>query len=160
MTPVSAPISRMRIALFEPEIAGNVGAVLRLGACLGAAVDLIEPMGFAWDDRRVRRTAMDYIDHVVIARHPGFDAFRATVGPRRLVLFTTKSRQSAYDFDFMADDILLFGKESAGVPPAIADACDARIRIPMRSQVRSMNVATSAALALGEALRQTACLPQ
>ena len=149
----------MRIALFEPEIAGNVGAVLRLGACLGAAVDLIEPMGFEWDDRRVRRTAMDYIDHVTIARHAGFEAFRATIGSRRLVLFTTKSRQSAYDFGFMADDVLLFGKESAGVPTAIADACGARVRIPMRPQVRSMNLATSAALALGEALRQTTTLP-
>ncbi|WP_116091748.1 tRNA (cytidine(34)-2'-O)-methyltransferase [Sphingomonas crusticola] len=149
----------MRIALFEPEIAGNVGAVLRLGACLGAAVDLIEPMGFAWDDRRVRRTAMDYIDHVAITRHAGFDAFRATIGAARLVLFTTKSRQSAYEFAFTADDILLFGKESGGVPPAVADACDARVRIPMRPQVRSMNLATSAALALGEALRQTASLP-
>ena len=149
----------MRIALFEPEIAGNVGAVLRLGACMGAAVDLIEPMGFEWDDRRVRRTAMDYIDHVAIARHAGFDAFRATIGPRRLILFTTKATQSAYDFQFMPDDILLFGKESAGVPSAIADASDARLRIPMRPQVRSMNLATSAALALGEALRQTASLP-
>jgi tRNA (cytidine/uridine-2'-O-)-methyltransferase len=149
----------MRIALFEPEIAGNVGAVLRLGACLGVAVDLIEPMGFEWDDRRVRRAAMDYIDHVTVARHLGFDAFRATVGSRRLVLFTTKGHQSAYDFDFRADDVLLFGKESAGVPTAVADACHARLRIPMRPQVRSMNLATSAALALGEALRQTATLP-
>ncbi len=149
----------MHIALFEPEIAGNVGAVLRLGACMGAEVDLIEPMGFEWDDRRVRRTAMDYIDHVAVTRHAGFDAFRAAIGARRLVLFTTKGRQSAYDFAFMPDDVLLFGKESAGVPPAIADACDARLRIPMRPQVRSMNLATSAALALGEALRQTGTLP-
>ncbi|MDE8650888.1 tRNA (cytidine(34)-2'-O)-methyltransferase [Novosphingobium album (ex Liu et al. 2023)] len=149
----------MRIALFEPEIAGNVGAVLRLGACLGAAVDLIEPMGFAWDDRRVRRAAMDYIDHVTIARHAGFDAFRAAIGSRRLVLFTTKSDQSIYDFGFMPDDVLLFGKESAGVPAAIAGACHARVRIPMRPQVRSMNLASSAAIALGEALRQTATLP-
>ncbi len=149
----------MRIALFEPEIAGNVGAVLRLGACLGAAVDLIEPLGFAWDDRRVRRTAMDYIDHVTVARHADFAAFRTVIGSRRLVLFTTKSDRSAYDFSFMADDVLLFGKESAGVPAAIADACDARLRIPMRPQVRSMNLATSTALALGEALRQTATLP-
>lgn len=149
----------MRIALFEPEIAGNVGAILRLGACLGTAVDLIEPMGFEWDDRRVRRAAMDYINHVTIARHASFDAFRATIRSRRLVLFTTKSRQSAYDFDFMAEDVLLFGKESGGVPTAIAEACDARVRIPMRPQVRSMNLATSAALALGEALRQTSTLP-
>ena len=149
----------MRIALFEPEIAGNVGAILRLGACFGAAVDLIEPMGFEWDDRRVRRTAMDYIDHVTIARHVSFDAFRTTIGSQRLVLFTTKCRQSAYDFSYMADDVLLFGKESAGVPTAVFEACDARVRIPMRSQVRSMNLATSAALALGEALRQTKTLP-
>ena len=149
----------MRIALFEPEIAGNVGAVLRLGACMGAAVDLIEPMGFAWDDRRVRRTAMDYIDHVSIARHAGFDAFRTAAGKRRLVLFTTRSSQSIYDFAFKADDVLLFGKESAGVPAQVADACQARVRIPMRSQVRSLNLATSAAIALGEALRQTATLP-
>jgi tRNA (cytidine/uridine-2'-O-)-methyltransferase len=149
----------MRIALFEPEIAGNVGAVLRLGACLGAAVDLIEPMGFEWDDRRVRRAAMDYIDHVTIARHADFEAFRTTIGSQRLVLFTTKSRQSAYDFRFATDDVLLFGKESAGVPSTIAETCHAQVRIPMRPQVRSMNLATSTALALGEALRQTAALP-
>ncbi|MBV1690227.1 tRNA (cytidine(34)-2'-O)-methyltransferase [Novosphingobium sp. G106] len=149
----------MRIALFEPEIAGNVGAVLRLGACFGAEIDLIEPMGFTWDDRRVRRTAMDYIDHVSVTRHAGFDAFKATTGSQRLVLFTTKSSQSAYEFAFQADDVLLFGKESAGVPVAVAEACDARLRIPMRPQVRSMNLATSAALALGEALRQTGTLP-
>lgn len=149
----------MRIALFEPEIAVNVGAILRLGACLGAAVDLIEPMGFEWDDRRVRRTAMDYIDHVTVARHADFDAFIATVGSRRVVLFTTRSHSSAYDFAYQPDDILLFGKESTGMPPAIAEVCDAQVRIPMRPQVRSMNLATSAALALGEALRQTATLP-
>ncbi|WP_205481451.1 tRNA (cytidine(34)-2'-O)-methyltransferase [Sphingomonas arenae] len=149
----------MRIALFEPEIAGNVGAVLRLGACLGAAVDLIEPMGFAWDDRRVRRTAMDYIDHVRVARHASFAAFQQTVGQARLVLFTTKVSRSAYDFVFTPDDILLFGKESAGVPAAVAEACDARVRIPIRPEVRSMNLATAAALGLGEALRQTGSLP-
>lgn len=149
----------MRIALFEPEIAGNVGAVLRLGACLGMAVDLIEPMGFAWDDKRVRRAAMDYIDHVEIVRHGSFDAFRAAIGPARLVLFTTRATQSLYDFAFSADDVLLFGKESAGVPPEVVEACDARLRIPMRVQVRSMNLASSAALVMGEALRQTASLP-
>lgn len=149
----------MRIALYEPEIAGNVGAVLRLGACLGASIDLIEPMGFAWDDRRVRRAAMDYIDHVAFTRHAGFDAFRATTGTQRLVLFTTKATQSAYDFRYRADDILLFGKESAGVPASITDTCYALVKLPMRTEVRSLNLATSAALALGEALRQTESLP-
>lgn len=149
----------MRIALFEPEIAGNVGAVLRLGACLGVAVDLIEPMGFAWDDKRVRRTAMDYIDHVAITRHPGFAAFHQTVGASRLILFTTKATASPYDFSFRPDDILLFGKESAGVPTEVAGTCDARLRIPIRSEVRSLNLATSATLAVGEALRQTGMLP-
>lgn len=149
----------MRIALFEPEIAGNVGAVLRLGACMGAAVDLIEPMGFKWDDRRVRRTAMDYIDHVAVTRHASFEAFRATLGSQRLILFTTKSDTSAYEFTYRANDVLLFGKESGGVPPAIAGICDARLRIPMRPEVRSLNLATTAALALGEALRQSASLP-
>ncbi|HVF83841.1 MAG TPA: tRNA (cytidine(34)-2'-O)-methyltransferase [Sphingomicrobium sp.] len=149
----------MRIALFEPEIAGNVGAVLRLGACLGAEVDLIEPLGFEWDDRRVRRTAMDYIDHVAVARHADFDAFRASLPGRRLVLLTTKASVSAYDFSFDPNDILLFGKESGGVPPMVAQACDAHVRLPMRPQVRSLNLAMSTALALGEALRQTGSLP-
>ena len=157
--PYAANHLPMRIALYEPEIAQNVGAILRLGACLGAAVDLIEPMGFAWDDRRVRRTAMDYIDHVAITRHAGFDAFQATIGSSRLLLLTTKGQQSPYDFSFLSNDILLFGKESAGVPAAVADICDARLRIPIRPEVRSMNLATSAALALGEALRQTGSLP-
>ena len=149
----------MRRALYEPEIAGNVGAVLRLGACLGAQVDLIEPMGFAWDDKRVRRTAMDYIDHVTVVRHASFDAFRATCAGQRLLLFTTKGSQSAYEFAFRSDDVLLFGKESAGVPAAIAETCNARLLIPIRPEVRSMNLATSAALALGEAMRQTGTLP-
>ncbi|MBD3729074.1 MAG: tRNA (cytidine(34)-2'-O)-methyltransferase [Sphingomonadales bacterium] len=149
----------MRIALYEPEIAGNVGAVLRLGACMGVAIDLIEPLGFVWDDRRVRRAAMDYIDHVAVTRHAGFEAFRATLGNGRLVLFTTKASQSPYDFAFQPGDVLLFGKESAGVPAEVADICDARLRIPMRTQVRSMNLASSAALVMGEALRQTGGLP-
>jgi tRNA (cytidine/uridine-2'-O-)-methyltransferase len=148
----------MRLALYQPEIAGNVGAVMRLGACFGIAVDLIGPLGFEWDDKRVRRTAMDYIDHVEVTRHPSFEAFRQAV-PGRLVLFTTKADRSSYDFDFHADDILLFGKESGGVPGDIAEASDARLRIPIQPEVRSFNLATSAALALGEALRQTKGLP-
>ena len=150
----------MRIALYEPEIAGNVGAILRLGACFGVPIDLIEPMGFTWDDKRVRRTAMDYIDHVDVTRHDGFDAFRSARSSGRLILFTTKARASAYDFAFAATDILLFGKESGGVPPEVAAACDAKVRIPIRAEVRSFNLASSAAIAIGEALRQTGELPE
>ena len=149
----------MRIALYEPEIAGNVGAVLRLGACLGVAVDLIEPMGFEWDDRRVRRAAMDYIDHVAITRHGSFAAFRATLGTRRLVLLSTRDSASAYHFAFRPDDVLLLGKESAGVPLTVADCCGERVRLPIRAEVRSMNLAMAAGLALGEALRQVDGLP-
>jgi tRNA (cytidine/uridine-2'-O-)-methyltransferase len=149
----------MRIALYEPEIAGNVGAVLRLGACMGTPVDLIEPLGFVWDDARVRRAAMDYIDHVTVARHRDWAAFRDSIGPRRLVLFTTRASGSAYDFAYAPDDVLLFGKESAGVPDEVRAACAAQVRLPMRAGVRSMNLAMSAAIALGEALRQTGGLP-
>jgi len=148
----------MRLCLYQPEIAGNVGAVMRLGACMGVPVDLIEPMGFEWNDKRVRRTAMDYIDHVEVVRHGGFDAYRNAVAGR-LILFTTKGRQSPYEFEFQQDDILMFGQESAGVPAQVAAVSDAKLRIPIRPEVRSFNLATSAALALGEALRQTNGLP-
>jgi tRNA (cytidine/uridine-2'-O-)-methyltransferase len=148
----------MRIALYQPEIAQNVGAVLRLGACLGVAVDLIEPMGFEWDDKRVRRTAMDYIDEVEIVRHADFTAFRAA-RPERLVLLSTKGERSPYEFAFDVGDVLLLGKESGGVPTGVAAECDAIVRIPIRPQVRSLNLATAAALGLGEALRQTGGLP-
>ena len=149
----------MRVALYQPEIAGNVGAVLRLGACLGVAVDLIEPMGFEWDDKRVRRTAMDYIDSVAISRHDDFAAFRSA-NAGRLVLLSTKGAQSPFDFAFDADDSLLLGKESGGVPPEVTATCDAILRIPIRANVRSLNLATAAAIALGEALRQTSGLPR
>ena len=149
----------MRLCLYQPEIAGNVGAVMRLGACMGVAVDLIEPLGFAWDDKRVRRTAMDYIDHVEVTRHAGFSDFRNAVAGR-LILLTTKAAGNLHDFAFEPTDILLFGQESAGVPPEVATACDARVRIPIRREVRSLNLATSAAIALGEALRQTQGLPE
>jgi tRNA (cytidine/uridine-2'-O-)-methyltransferase len=126
---------------------------------MGVPVDLIEPMGFAWDDKRVRRTAMDYVDHVEVSRHRSFAAFRAaTTG--RLILFTTKGDVSPYRFAFEASDLLLFGKESGGVPADVAAASDARLRIPIRADVRSFNLATAAALALGEALRQTGELPR
>jgi len=149
----------MRVALFQPEIAGNVGAVMRLGACFGVAVDLIEPLGFAWDDKRVRRTAMDYIDHVEVRRHQSFPEFAPTVDVGNLVLFTTKANQPLYDFAFGAQHVLLFGNESSGVPWEIAEQCRHRVRIPIRPEVRSFNLATAAAIGLGEALRQTEGLP-
>jgi tRNA (cytidine/uridine-2'-O-)-methyltransferase len=149
----------MRIALYQPEIAGNVGAVLRLGACLGVAVDLIEPLGFVWNDARVRRAAMDYIDHVQITHHADYATFRSRLGQARLVLLTTRGSVCAYDFGFCPDDVLLFGQESAGVPDAVHHDCDARLRLPMRAGVRSLNLAMSAGLAVAEALRQTQQLP-
>ena len=149
----------MRIALYEPEIAQNVGAVLRLGACLGVPVELIEPLGFEWDDRRVRRTAMDYIDAVAVTRHFNFADFRTSTRGR-LVLLSTKGKQSPYDYTFDGEDILLLGKESGGVPHTVAAECAAILRIPIRADVRSLNLATAAALALGEALRQTSGLPR
>lgn len=155
----AALVTPMRIALFEPEIAGNVGNVMRLGACMGAGIDLIEPLGFPWDDRRVRRAAMDYIDHVEIIRHADFSAFRKARAGARIVLFTTRATQSSYDFSYRPDDILLFGKESAGVTDAVRAVVDASVRLPMRAEVRSLNLATSAGMALGEALRQTQGLP-
>ena len=149
----------MRVALYRPDIAGNVGAVMRLGACLGVAGELIEPMGFAWDDRRVRRTAMDYIDHVEVSRHRGFAPFRAGIGDARLILFTTRATQSSYDFAFRDDDILLFGQESAGVPQEVRDTSAAAVRLPICREVRSLNLASAVAIGLGEALRQTGRLP-
>ena len=150
----------MRLCLYQPETAGNVGAVMRLGACMGVPVDLVEPMGFEWDDKRVRRTAMDYIDQVDVVRHSSFEEFLATTGKARLILFTTKAMRSSYQFDYEPDDILLFGQESAGVPFEVAMHCVAKVRIPIRAEVRSFNLATSAALALGEALRLTDGLPE
>jgi tRNA (cytidine/uridine-2'-O-)-methyltransferase len=144
----------MRIALFQPDIAGNVGAVMRTAACLGAGVDLIEPMGFRWDDKRVARAAMDYIDHVEVTRHGDWNAFeQGTVG--RLVLMTTRGATPLYRFAFRPDDVLLFGRESAGVPDHVHARADARVVIPMRPPLRSLNLSVSAAIVLAEALRQT-----
>jgi tRNA (cytidine/uridine-2'-O-)-methyltransferase len=148
----------MRLALFQPEIPGNVGAVLRLSACFGVAVDVIEPCGFVFSDARLRRAAMDYIDHVTLIRHADWASFAAQRSGR-LVLLTTKAESSLYDFTFAADDILLMGQESAGVPADVASACDARVRIPLNPAIRSLNVSMAAGIALAEALRQTGNLP-
>jgi tRNA (cytidine/uridine-2'-O-)-methyltransferase len=147
----------MHLALYQPDIPRNTGTVLRLCACFGLPAHIIEPAGFPSFDRAFRRAGMDYLDAVTITRHaswPDFEAWRS-LAPRRLVLFTTTATLSYLDFGFRADDILLFGRESAGVPEEIHAAADARLRIPMRQGMLSLNVAIAAALAAGEALRQT-----
>ena len=147
----------MQIAPFQPDIPQNTGTILRLCACLGMAAHIIEPAGFPVSDRMFRRAGMDYLDHVSILRHDSwskFEEWRAAHG-YRLLLFTTKGARSYLDFAYAETDILLFGRESAGVPEAVADAADARLLIPLQSGLRSLNVAMAAAMATGEALRQT-----
>jgi tRNA (cytidine/uridine-2'-O-)-methyltransferase len=144
----------MRLALFQPDIPQNTGAILRLAACFGLPVDVIEPCGFAFDDRRMRRAGMDYLDHVEVQRHRSWEAYRAARKPGRLVLLTTKSAVPHTDVRFEAADSLLLGRESAGVPEDVHAAADIRIRIPMRAGLRSLNVAMAAAIVAGEAMRQ------
>ena len=148
----------MRLALYEPDIPQNCGTLLRLAACLGLAVDIIEPCGFLWDDRRLRRAGMDYLAHVEVRRHPSWMAFRESLGGR-LVLLTTLADQSYAAFRFLDSDSLLLGRESAGVPQEVHGAANVRLRIPMRPGLRSINVALAAAMVLGEALRQTHGFP-
>lgn len=147
----------MRIALYQPDIPQNTGTVLRLCACLGIEAHIIEPAGFPTSDRAFRRAGMDYLDAVTIIRHGSwreFETWRRAEGCR-LALFTTGATVSYLDFRFEPDDILLFGRESAGVGPEVHAAADARLTIPMRPGLRSLNVAVAAAMAAGEALRQT-----
>ncbi len=144
----------MRLALYQPDIAQNAGAMLRLAACLGVAVDLIEPCGFVFGDAKLRRAGMDYLEHVELVRHLSWAAFKPTV-PGRLVLLTTKASMVYTEAAFRPDDTLMVGRESAGVPDDVQDAADLRLRIPMRPGLRSLNVALAAAMVLGEALRQT-----
>lgn len=147
----------MRIALYQPDIPQNAGTILRLGACLGIAVDVIEPAGFAASASAFRRAGLDYLPQASLTRHRSFEAFqawRAGLGSR-LILLSTKASTPYIDFSFRTDDILLFGRESAGVPDHVHDAADARVLIPMRPGLRSLNVAVSAAIVAGEALRQT-----
>lgn len=145
----------MRLVLFEPDMPPNVGTLLRLGACLGVPVDVIEPCGFPYDDRKVRRAAMDYLAHAEIVRHDSWDVYRAQAWSGRLVLLTTKATIAYTDFRFAPDDRLMVGRESAGVPDSVAEFCDARVVIPLRAGMRSLNVAVAAAMVLGEACRQT-----
>lgn len=146
----------IRIALYQPDIAGNTGTILRMAACLGIGVDIIEPAGFDSSDRNLRRAGMDYLEMAQLARHLDFARFeewRRGDG-RRLVLLSTKATLPYTKFDFADGDILLFGRESAGVPDSVQDVADARLVIPMRGGGRSLNVALAAAMVAGEALRQ------
>jgi tRNA (cytidine/uridine-2'-O-)-methyltransferase len=144
----------MRLALFQPDIAGNVGTILRLGACLGVPVDLIEPMGFPWSDKALKRAAMDYGTHAEVRRHADWDAFVAQV-PGRIVLLTTRGGTRLDAASFAPGDTLLLGSESAGAPELVHRRAELAVRIPLAPGFRSLNVAVAAGIALGEALRQT-----
>ncbi len=153
----------MRLALYQPDIPQNTGTMLRLAACLGVTAAIIEPAGFPVSDRHFRRAGMDYLDEVRIERHMSWRAFeswraeaRREGSGLRLVLLTTKAERAYTEFAFAEDDILLVGRESAGVPDEVQAAADARLRIPIRAGLRSLNVAVAASMALGEAMRQTA----
>jgi tRNA (cytidine/uridine-2'-O-)-methyltransferase len=151
----------IRLALYQPDIAQNTGTILRLAACLGLGVDIVEPAGFPVSDKSFRRSGMDYLDHVAWTRHDDFAAFerwRAAEG-RRLVLMTTRAALPYTDFAFNPGDIVMAGRESAGVPEDVHAAADARILIPMVPAMRSLNVAVSVAMVAGEALRQLGGFP-
>jgi tRNA (cytidine/uridine-2'-O-)-methyltransferase len=153
----------MRLALYQPDIPQNTGTILRMAACFGVATEIIGPAGFDMTDKALRRAGLDYLDHVSLTRHESWDAFVAArgvaAGRPRLVLLTSSASDMLGGFRFAADDILLLGRESAGVPEAVRAYADARVRIPMRAGMRSLNIAVAAAVALGEALRQTDQFP-
>jgi tRNA (cytidine/uridine-2'-O-)-methyltransferase len=152
----------MKIALYQPDIPQNAGAILRLGACLDVPVDIIEPCGFLFSNKGFRRAGMDYLDRAQWRRHSSWEAFlsaRAAEGAGRLILLTSKGLLPYTGFAFAPDDTLLFGRESAGVPQAVHATADARLRIAMKPGLRSLNVAQAAAMVLGEALRQIEGFP-
>ena len=149
-------MSDLRVALYQPDIAGNTGTILRMAACLGVAVDIIEPAGFDLSDRNLKRAGMDYLEMAALTRHVDLDAFerRRRAERRRLVLFSTRAALPYTAFEFSGDDVLLFGRESAGVPDHVHELADARLLIPMPGGGRSLNIAMSVAMAVGEAIRQ------
>jgi tRNA (cytidine/uridine-2'-O-)-methyltransferase len=153
----AASAGGLRLALYQPDIPQNTGTILRMAACLGLAVDIIEPAGFPVSDRAFRRAGMDYLDQVAVERHVSWDAFRAwqAGSGRRLVLATVRGAVAHHAFAFRPDDVLLLGRESAGVPEEVHAAADARVAVPLRPGLRSLNIAVAAAMIAGEALRQT-----
>ena len=149
----------MRIALFEPDIPQNTAAIIRLGACLDIAIDIIEPCGFVFSDAGFRRVGLDYVELAEIVRHASWDAF-CTVRTGRLILLTTKAPLAYTNFAYTASDTLLLGRESAGVPDFVHETASERLRIPLKAGLRSLNVAQAAAMAVGEALRQIEGFPR
>ena len=149
------------LVLYQPDIPQNTGTILRLAACLDVTVHVVEPAGFPLSDHALKRAGMDYLERVTLHRHVTFEAFEAWRGAqeRRLVLLTTAGSEPYHRFDFRKDDLLLLGRESAGVPPAVHDTADARLIIPLTPGMRSLNVAVAGAMVLGEALRQTGSFP-
>lgn len=147
-------MTSLRLALYQPDMPPNTGAMMRLCACLGVAMDIIGPCGFPLDNARLRRAAMDYFDHLDLTKHKSWDAFLGQTGKRRLVLLTTKTEKPYTDLTYRTDDVLIVGRESAGVPEAVQNRVDERVLIPMKAGLRSLNVAISAGMVLGEALRQ------
>ena len=143
----------IRLALYQPDMPGNVGAAMRLGACLDVGLDIIEPCGFPWNERKIRTAAMDYWDHVQLNRHSSWPLFRAQAAGR-VILMTTKTDQIYTDYSFRPGDIILMGRESAGVPLDIHQGADAQLTISMAPGLRSLNVINAAAMVVGEALRQ------
>ncbi len=148
----------MRLALYQPDIPQNAAAILRLAACMGVGVDIIEPCGFVLDERRMRRVGMDYLDRVELIRHASWEKFRAG-NTARLVVLSTVGPARYTDFRFAGADTLMLGRESAGLPDEVRQACDAGVSVPMAPGLRSLNVAMAAAMVLGEALRQTGQAP-
>jgi tRNA (cytidine/uridine-2'-O-)-methyltransferase len=146
------------LVLYQPDIPQNAGTMLRLAACLGVTIEVINPCGFIWDDKRMRRSGMDYLDKVDIKRHQSFDTFMAE--NRRVVLLSTKAEHPLYDFQFQPGDAIMVGRESAGVPDEVAARVQHKIRIPMMPGLRSINVALTAAMAISEALRQLDSFPE
>ncbi len=149
----------MQIALYQPDIPPNTGTIIRMAACLGVRVNIIEPCGFPFGEKSFRRAGMDYIDQSMITRHKSWDLFIDNIGSSRLILLSTKAAQPYTDMTYKDDDIILLGRESAGVPDDVHNHADERVIIPMTPKTRSLNVAVSASMVLGEALRQTNQFP-
>lgn len=156
---MTEPATRIKLACFEPDIPQNIGSMIRLCACLNTQLHIIEPCGFAWDMRKLRAVAMDYLTLCAPIRHANFAQFRqwqtSFLPKPRLVLLSTKSATRYIDFEFQPDDVLLLGSESAGVPQAVREACDASVRIALHPSARSLNLVSAASMVLAEALRQT-----